>query len=76
MRKQIFRRGHGKLFARRRAHAVLAFNLHGWPVIEMESRKMRAGWKFKGAVRARTAKMYLVTLRSLMYDLITDLDNG
>lgn len=26
-----------------------AFNLHGWPVIEMESRKMRAGWKFKGA---------------------------
>jgi len=40
MRKQIFRRGHGKLFARGEL-TLRDFNLHGWPVIEMESLKMR-----------------------------------
>lgn len=48
MRKQIFRRDHGKLFARGEP-MLRAFNLHGGSVIEMESPKMRTGWKFKSA---------------------------
>jgi len=58
MRKQIFRRDHGKLFARGEP-TLYAFNLHGWPVIEMESPKMRTGENLRASTKYEQRKCIL-----------------